>query len=91
MSHIPNSAIPHAAPSEEAEPEGKGSGLSARAKKLADKAQANPKTAAAVGAAVVAGVVAAAAVPLIRSRKSSGGKSKSGTKSGGGRKKKSEA
>jgi hypothetical protein len=87
MSHIPNSAIPHAAPSEEAEPKKSGSGISRGAKKIADKARANPKTAAAAGAAVVAGVVAAAAVPLMRSRKTGG---KSGTaKSSSGAKKKS--
>ena len=83
MSHIPNSAMPHAAAAPENETneteESFTSSLKDRAGKLADTARANPKTAIAAGAAVVAGVVAAAAIPLVRARKSTDAKSKSGT------------
>ena len=71
MSHIPTSAMPHAAPSENAQ-DGSGSqetGLGARAGKIADYARENPKTAVAAGAAIV-GAIAAAAIPLVRGRKS---------------------
>jgi hypothetical protein len=87
MSHIPNSAMPHAAPAEgSGEDEAKGPPLSERAGKLADKARENPKTAIAAGAAVLAGVAAAAAIPLVRKARSGGGTksgSKGGTKKGG--------
>lgn len=74
MSHIPNSAMPHAGPTEslQAGREGQqesGLGLGARAGKIADYARDNPKTAAAAGAAIV-GAIAAAAIPLVRGRKS---------------------
>ena len=88
MSHIPNSAMPHAGPSAEAEKEGGGSRLSKGAGKLAEKARKNPKTAVAAGA-VVAGAIAAAAIPLVKARKKSGtsgsggGAKKKSTKSGG--------
>ena len=77
MSHIPNSAMPHAAPTAEAGPEQAASPtLAERAGRLADKARANPKTAAAAGAAVVAGAIAAIAIPAVRAaRKKSDGKS----------------
>jgi hypothetical protein len=81
MSHIPNSAMPHAG-SSQGEEEGGTATLSERAGKLADLARDNPKTAMAAGAAVAAGVIAAAAIPLVRGRKSSGGKSGGGKKSG---------
>ena len=89
MSHIPNSAMPHAAPAqnEGQESGGKGGSLKSRAGKIAGKAKENPKTAIAAGAAVVAGVLAAAAIPLVRGRakagegsKKSGGAKKSSTK-----------
>ena len=81
MSHIPNSAMPHAGPSEDAQQEqGGGATLMERASDLVGKAKANPKTAIAAGAAIVAGVAAAAAIPAVRARaggrKSSGGSSK---------------
>ncbi len=83
MSHIPNSAMPHAAPKQAASDQepGRKSGLSAQAGKVAELARGNPKTAIAAGAAVVAGLAAAAAIPLVRGRKAStetagGGKSK---------------
>ena len=57
MSHIPNSAMPHAIPSQNDQEEGR--------RGLAQKARANPKMAVAAGA-VVAGVVAAAAIPAVR-------------------------
>ena len=82
MSHIPNSAMPHAAPSQEAKPEQEGgtfaSGLSDTAGKVAEYARENPKTAIAAGAALAAGVVAAA-IPLVRGR----GKGSEGSGSGG--------
>jgi hypothetical protein len=69
MSHIPNSAIPHAAAAEDA-PEETSPTLKQRAGTLAGKARAtaraNPKTAIAAGAALVAGAVAAAAIPKVR-------------------------
>lgn len=83
MSHIPNSAMPHAGdtatqPAANAETnQAHGTSLKERAGKLADTARANPKMAAAAGAAVVAGVAAAAAIPLMRGRSSSSGNSKS--------------
>lgn len=84
MSHIPNSAMPHAgdtaaqpANAETNSDQALGTSLKERAGKLADSARANPKMAAAAGAAVVAGVAAAAAIPLMRGRSSSSGKSKS--------------
>jgi hypothetical protein len=87
MSHIPNSAMPHAGTTEgEAQQDqGGGATLSERAGKLAgqaaDYARENPKTAIAAGAALAAGAIAAAAIPLVRGRSGSGG-----TKSGGGKK-----
>jgi hypothetical protein len=71
MSHIPNSAMPHAAPNttEQEEPSHRPLG------DFAEMVRAHPKTAAA-GAAALAGVVAAAAIPLVRARqKGTGGKS----------------
>jgi hypothetical protein len=75
MSHIPNSAMPHAAPRETSAQKDEQSrsktGLSAQAGKVAELARGNPKTAIAAGAAVIAGIAAAAAIPLVRGRKSS--------------------
>ena len=72
MSHIPNSAMPHAAPSNTQNQQGAKSqqktGIAASAGKVAELARGNPKTAIAAGAAVVAGLAAAAAIPLVRSR-----------------------
>ena len=82
MSHIPNSAMPHAGPAEN-EPQQEqsvGAALSERAGKIADYARENPKTAIAAGAALAAGALAAAAIPLVRGRSKSSG----GAKSGGG-------
>lgn len=80
MSHIPNSAMPHAAPNPEGDTgtmEKPSPSLSERAGKLADKARGHPKTVAA-GAALVAGAIAAAAIPAVRAaRRKSGGKTKS--------------
>lgn len=89
MSHIPNSAMPHAAPSgETGTDQAKGASLSERAGKLADKARENPKTAIAAGAAVLAGAVAAAAIPLVRgARRKSGGGSSGGSGKSGSKKK----
>lgn len=69
MSHIPNSAMPHAGPSPESDSrEQSAPTLSERAGKLAEKARGNPKAVAA-GAAVVAGAIAAAAIPMVRARR----------------------
>ena len=90
MSHIPNSAIPHAdAEALEADDmagEGETLTLKERAGKLAtgaaDLARDNPRTAIAAGAALFAGAVAAAAIPAARarSRKPGGSGSNSGSK-----------
>jgi hypothetical protein len=91
MSHIPNSAMPHAGTTDgEAQQDQAGGGtLSERAGKLAeqaaDYARENPKTAIAAGAALAAGAIAAAAIPLVRGRSGSGSSS-GGTKSGGRKK-----
>ena len=87
MSHIPNSAMPHAGASQESQQDQGGAtpSLSERAGKIAEYARENPKTAIAAGAAVAAGVVAAA-IPLVRGRKSessSTSRSKSGSSKSG--------
>jgi hypothetical protein len=75
MSHIPNSAMPHAKAAEET-PERGASGLSG----IVEKVRNAPKGVLAAGAVVAAGAVAAAAIPLAKGaladRKGSGGKSK---------------
>ena len=98
MSHIPNSAMPHAGGNDDASggKGGKGgnkkksgeSSVSKAAGKIADKARENPKTAIAAGAAVV-GAIAAAAIPLVRGRGKSEGESSGAKKktTGGGAKK----
>jgi hypothetical protein len=69
MSHIPNSAMPHAGPAAEPDVQrGFGAIISDRAGRLAETARAHPRTAAAAGAAVLAGAVAAATIPLVRGR-----------------------
>lgn len=89
MSHIPNSAMPHAGPAEslnhgrehdqqQSQEQTGATGLSAQASKIADYARENPKTAAAAGAALV-GAIAAAAIPLVRGRLSGSETSGSGT------------
>lgn len=83
MSHIPNSAMPHAGTTEPQQDQGGTASLSERAGKLAeqaaDYARENPKTAIAAGAALAAGAIAAAAIPLVRGRSGSGG-TKSGSR-----------
>jgi hypothetical protein len=87
MSSIPNSAMPHAAPTAETEEsESGGQGLVARATGLV---RDNPKTALAAGAAVAAGVATAAVVRARRGGSSSAGGSKSGGGSSKGGKKSS--
>ena len=92
MSHIPNSAMPHAGgPQDEnkakksggGKEKGAGASISKAASKVADSARENPKTAIAAGVAVVGAIAAAAAIPAVRGRK------KSGEESGGGAKKSS--
>ena len=73
MSHIPNAAMPHAAPQSDTETGAQGSGSESRFGQLAEKVREHPKTAAAVGVAAV-GLAAAAAIPAIRGR----GRGKSG-------------
>ena len=79
MSHIPNSAIPHAAPqtANGTRPEGRAGSrfgqLSDLGSGIADMVREHPKTAAVAGAAVV-GLAAAAAYPAIRGRRRSTGK-----------------
>ena len=85
MSHIPNSAIPHAAPQTETDtpPEGRSDSrfgqLSDIGTGIAELVREHPKTAAVAGAAVV-GLAAAAAYPAIRSRSRSGQKASSAKK-----------
>ena len=74
MSHIPNSAMPHAAPSQNAQEQQSSGGVSSLSGTISDGAgrvaelvRENPKTAAAAGVAIVAGI-AAAAIPLVRGR-----------------------
>ena len=66
MSHIPNSAMPHAGPTPETGTED-GTGSESRFGQLAEKVREYPKTAAVAGAAVV-GLAAAAAIPALRGR-----------------------
>lgn len=78
MSHIPNSAMPHAGPTSETGNEQEdGSAFSGLAGNIAEKVRENPKTAIAAGA-VLAGAVAAAAIPLVgrRGKESGSGTSK---------------
>lgn len=83
MSHIPNSAMPHAGPAhhdKSVTAEGQETAQRGRVGRLADSARANPAKAAAAGAAVVAGVLAAAAIPIVRARRNAEG-SAEGTRS----------
>jgi hypothetical protein len=96
MSHIPNSAMPHAGGNDDASGNkgGKGgnkkksgeSSVSKAAGQIADKARENPKTAIAAGAAVV-GAIAAAAIPLVRGRGKSEGSGAKRKTTGGATKK----
>jgi hypothetical protein len=85
MSHIPNSAMPHAGPSQDQEEQGSMSGLSEMASNVMEKVRGAPRGAVAAGAAVAVGALAAAAIPLVKGaladRKSGGTKSRG--KSGG--------
>ena len=86
MSHIPNSAMPHATaePQQNQGSQESGSSMSRGYDAVKEKARQYPKTAIAAGAAVVAGAVAAAAIPLVRGRSETetGTKKKSSSKSG---------
>ena len=75
MSHIPNSAMPHAGAQAEGETLETDTSRS-RFGQLADKVREHPKTAVAAGAAVAVGVAAAAAIPALRAR----GRSTAGSK-----------
>jgi hypothetical protein len=73
MSTIPNSAMPHAGPAEDADEGGETLTMARRAADLAQRAvelaRDNPKTAIAAGAALAAGAAAAAAIPLVRAKR----------------------
>ena len=82
MSSIPNSAMPHAGPTEEIDEGGETLTMARRAAdlaqsartqagKLVDLARDNPRTAIAAGAALAAGAAAAAAIPLVRAKRRS--------------------
>jgi len=79
MSHIPNSAMPHAGPHPQAEPPSAGS--ESRFGQLADKVREYPRTAAVAGVAVV-GLAAAAAIPALRARSRRESKGRSKTRHG---------
>ena len=83
MSHIPNSAMPHAGPQPETGTEAGGESRFGRVAEIgsgiAEKVREYPKTAAVAGAAVV-GLAAAAAIPAIRGR---GRGEETGAKKGG--------
>lgn len=82
MSHIPNSAMPHAGGTTEMEREGTtGTSMRERANSLMESARSHPKTTAAAGAAIVAGVAAAAATPFMLRRKNAGSKASSSSRS----------
>jgi hypothetical protein len=92
MSTIPNSAMPHAGPAEDAEDGGETLTIAQRAAdlaqtartqagKLVDLARENPKTAIAAGAVLAAG---AAAIPLVRAKRRSSANGSTAPKSGGG-------
>lgn len=93
MSHIPNSAMPHAAPTQNEEEQGSGQGLSGMASDMMDKVRNAPRGAVIAGAAVAAGALAVAAIPLVKGaladRKSGGGskaKSSGANKASGAKK-----
>ena len=68
MSHIPNSAMPHAGhiePVEDNEPRSRRARARERAGELV---RDHPKTSAAAGAALIAGIAAAAAIPFLSAR-----------------------
>jgi len=89
MSNIPNSAMPHAGPTADAETQqgGETLTLAQRVREQADRvstlARENPKAAIAAGAAVAAGVAGVAAAAVVKSRR---GKTAGGTAAGGARK-----
>ena len=68
MSHIPNSAMPHAGANAANEETATTAESASRFGQIADKVREHPKTAAAAGAAVAVGIAAAAAIPALRAR-----------------------
>lgn len=90
MSHIPESAVPHAkastADSTPDAPTGAAQTFSERANAAVGQAsetvKANPKAAIAIGATLVAGVAAALAAPSVFARTKTDGKKKSAAKKG---------
>ena len=82
MSHIPNSAMPHAGPHPETgvigqDTDSRFGSLAELGSGIAEKVREYPKTAAVAGAAVVGLAAAAAAIPAIRSRR---GRTRSGSR-----------
>jgi hypothetical protein len=78
MSHIPNSAMPHAGPVAEAETDTntEASGTASRLfTQFTDTIREHPKTAIAAGAAVAAGVAGVAAATVIGRGRATTGKS----------------
>jgi hypothetical protein len=89
MSHIPNSAMPHAVPAEGQQEQDSGSGLSGIASSametasgaidtVMEKVRSAPKGVIAAGAVVAAGALAAAAIPLVKGARADKGAKKSG-------------
>ena len=78
MSHIPNSAMPHAQAEPQTSEQGAQSTWSRGVETVTGTIREYPKTAMAAGAAVVAGAVAAAAIPMMRGRSESGSKKSDG-------------
>jgi hypothetical protein len=95
MSHIPETAMPHAKPTEDdaaqaasgTKTDGTAQTVSAKASKAADKVteavKTNPKTAIGIGAAVVAGIAAAVAAPAVLAKGKDSSAKKTGAKKSG--------
>jgi hypothetical protein len=81
MSHIPNSAMPHAGPPAQPQDDEGRQSYFGRDGHIAEKVRENKKASIAAGAAVVAGAIAAAAIPFLRARNTSGGKKNTGSRS----------
>lgn len=94
MSHIPNSAMPHAGTINDnttsESSESSDSLMFRGAGQIAEKIREYPKTAMAAGAVLAAGAIAAAAMPMMRSRDGEEGSSGSNGKSSGNSKSKSK-
>ena len=77
MSHIPNSAMPHAGAQPETDEQDGGPGRFAEIRTgVADMVRDHPRAAAVAAGAAVVGLAAAAAIPAIRGRSGDKGGSK---------------